>query len=69
MNLEKSREPATVATVNRPSKGDRFSSPIISEYSLPPAIEQAARKVAARFGLTISVATVVATLAGLGGAA
>lgn len=65
MGLQKSREPATVATVNRPSNDlwtdQRFTS------TPSDAVGLAARKIASRFGLSLSVALVVATLAGIGG--
>ena len=47
---------------------DQLPGRIIQTYTPPGAFDQAARKLAARFGLTLSVALVIADLAGLGGA-
>ena len=65
MVLDKSRGQAT-ASVNLPSN-DLRPGEFLTQYSPTPSFEQAARKLAARFGLTASVAMVICTLSGLGG--
>lgn len=67
MHLAHSERPATAPTVNRPYSTDLGR---IVEENRPYAEPcLAARKLAAQFGLTLSVAIVIAALAGLGGRA
>jgi hypothetical protein len=66
MDFIDAKRPATAVTVNEP-QSDRFRRLIVPQYSPTPSIEQAARKLAAQFGLTASVAMVICTLNGLGG--